>query len=293
MQTILRLLRQGAQDLGINPWAHFLALTAVTMVAFLVGLVLMAIITLDDHLGTVRGETVFQVYWRPGADQKIITEQWQNIRHLPGFALLKTYTPAQALKEMEEKLGRSATSKNYPFLAENNPLPPTALLTFVPKEHDYERWFTETSKYLRELPGVERVSSTPLRDELGEAWRKVNSYVMRPAILFLTLVMGLIVGNTIRRSLLSKSQEVEILQLVGAFTWYIRLPLMVCGAILGFCGCALALIMLRFIHMQIYDALSFPPLLMEILFLPLEIIALMLFISTCMGVAGSWLGLRK
>ena len=291
--VVFRLIRQGLRDFTLNPWAQILTMVAVTLVAFLVGLFLMLITTLNYQLSTMKGETVFQVYWRPGTDLNAVGEQWAEMRRLPGLFSAQTYTPAQALKAMEDRLGRSASSKDFPFLTDNNPLPATALLTFVPQDENYEKWFHETGNYLKSLEGVERVASTPLRDELGQAWRKVNSYVMRPVILFLTLLLGLVVGNTVRLALLAKTREVEILKLVGAFNWYIRLPLIVCGAVHGFFGSALALVMLRFIHMQIKDVLFFPPLMMEIHFLTFETSVLLLLVPTLTGIVGGWIGLKR
>jgi cell division transport system permease protein len=265
----------------------------VVLVSFLVGLFLMAITTLDYQLSAVSGETSFQVYWTPGQNQTEIGEQWKDLRHLPGFLLARTYTPEEALKEMEKRLGHTATPRNFAFLSENNPLPSTALLTFSPGTQDYEAWLKETSQYLWNLPGVERVVVTPLRDELGHAWRTVNTYVMRPAILFLTLLLGLVVGNTVRLAFLGKSHEIEILQIVGAFNWYIRLPMLVCGAVQGLAGSALALVILRFIHMQIRDVLNFPPLMLEIRFLSPEVTMLMLAVPTLMGVLGGWVGMKR
>lgn len=293
MRVIIRLLRQALHDVSLNPWAQLLTLAAVTLMSFLVGLFLMAITTLDNQLSVIKGETVFQVYWRPGQDQAIVNEQWQQFKLIPGFAHIKTYTPAEALRELEERIGRNSSSRNFPFLVQNNPLPATALLTFTPQEEDYERWLSETTSYLASQPGVERVSSTPLRDELGQAWRKVNSYVLRPVIIFLTLVLGLVVGNTVRLAMLSKSQEIEIMRLVGAFNWYIRFPLLVIGGLQGFIGSALALFILRFIHVQIHNVLNFPPILMEIKFLSASTIALMLALPTLLGIAGGWVGIKR
>lgn len=292
MRMVIRLVRQALRDVTLNPWAQILTLAAVTLVAFLVGLFLMVVTTLNHQLSITRDETVFQVYWRPGVEQQAVNEQWRQLRMVPGFAHVKTYTPAEALGELEERIGRGNTKK-FPFLSENNPLPATALITFTPKVEDYERWLTETTRYLAQMNGVERVSSTPLRDELGQAWRKVNSYVMRPAILFLTLILGLVVSNTVRLAMLSKSQEVEILQLVGAFNWYIRLPLLVIGGLQGLLGSTLALCTLFFIHMQIKNVLNIPPIFMEIQFLSGQAIALMLLVPTLLGVVGGWVGIKR
>lgn len=292
MRTVIRLIKQALRDVSLNPWAQLLTLAAVTLVAFLVGLFLMFVTTLNAQLSITKDETVFQVYWRPGVELQPVTEQWKQLRMMPGFSHARTYTPEEALKELETRVGRGNT-RRFPFLGENNPLPPTAMITFKPDVDNYERWLAETTSFLAQMSGVERVSSTPLRDELGQAWRKINSYVMRPAIIFLVLILGLVVGNTVRLAMLSKSQEVEILQLVGAFNWYIRLPLLVIGGMQGFLGSFLALCSLFFIHMQIKNVLNIPPIFLEIQFLNLPTIALMLAVPTIMGVLGGWVGIKR
>ncbi len=296
-RIVFRLILQGLRDLGLNPWALMLTLAAVSLVAFLAGLFLMALVSLNHQLGTVRGETVFQVYWRPGTDTAMIREQWDGIKHVPGFAQIKTFTPDEALRALGSRLvrsprGSSSLAGNFPSLAGKSPLPATALISFMPDEDNFDKWMTEVTEYLKGLPGVERVAATPLRDELGHAWRKVARYVMWPSIGFLCLVLALVVGNTIRLSLVARSQEIDILRLVGAFTWYIRLPLVVSGAAQGFLGGCFALTLLNFVHSHIKDVLNFPPLMIEIRFLPLGLIILLLIVPTAMGVLGSWTAVR-
>lgn len=297
-RTVMRLVLQGLRDMGLNPWALMLTLAAVSLVAFLSGLFLMALVSLNHHLGTVRGETVFQVYWRPGTEITAVKEQWDGFKHVPGFNSIKTFTPDEALRALGSRLGRSprgsnSLAKTFPTLADNSPLPATALVTFMPDEQDFDRWMAEVTGYLEGLPGVERVAATPLRDELGHAWRKISQYVMWPSIVFLCLVLALVVGNTIRLSLVARAQEIEILRLVGAFTWYIRLPLVVSGAAQGFLGGCFALTLLRFVHAHIRDALNFPPLMIEIQFLPVSLMALLLIVPTLMGVLGSWTAVKE
>lgn len=297
-RIIFRLVLQGLRDLGLNPWAQLLTLAAVTLVAFLSGLFLMALVTLNHQLGTVRGETVFQVYWRPGTDMAAVKEQWGNLKHLPGFMQVKTYTPDEALKSLSARLGRTvrgpgSLAKTFPVLGEKSPLPATALITFLPNEDNFDKWMAEVTEYLKALPGVDRVAATPLRDELGHAWRKISHYVMWPSIVFLSLVLALVVGNTIRLALVSRAQEIEILKLVGAFPWYIRLPLMVGGAVQGCLGGCFALTLLHFVYSHIKDALNFPPLMMEIQFLPVELAALLVLVPIAMGVLGSWTAVRE
>lgn len=297
-RIVFRLALQGLKDMGLNPWALMLTLAAVSLVAFLAGLFLMALVSINHQLGTVRGETAFQVYWRPGSDMAAVKEQWEGIQHVPGFASIKTFTPEEALRALGNRLGRPARGGNslartFPALAEKSPLPPTALATFLPDEGNYDRWTEEVADYLKGLPGVERVAVTPLRDELGHAWRKISHFIMWPSIGFLCLVLALVVGNTIRLSLVARAQEIEILRLVGAFTWYIRLPLVVGGAAQGFLGGCFALTLLHFVHEHIKNVLNFPPLMIEIRFLPPGLMLLLLVVPTLMGVLGSWTAVKE
>ena len=294
MRTVFRLMAQGVRDLGLNPWAQVFTFAAVTLVAFLSGLFLMALTTVNHQLGTVRGEIAFQVYWMPGAEIQQIKEQWTEFRNLPGFSHVKTYTPEQALFELGTRLGREhgTSAKTFPFMDKNPPLPATALITFVPPEQGLDQWIEQTSTYLKGLSGVERVVTTPLKDELGQAWRKVSRYVMWPAITFLTLVLGLVVGNTIRLCLLARAHEVEILKLVGAYNWYIRLPLMVSGFLQGLAGGIVALVLLALVYSQIRNVLNFPPLLMEIQFLSWQLALALALVPAFMGMLASWVAVR-
>ena len=64
------------------------------------------------------------------------------------------------------------------------------------------------------------------------------------------------------------------------------------GAILSLCGGLLALGLLGLVHSQLRDALNFPPLLMEIQFLPLHMALALVLIPMLMGMAASWLAVR-
>ncbi|MDL2316171.1 permease, partial [Desulfovibrio sp. OttesenSCG-928-A18] len=277
IRIFCRLIAQGIRDLFMAPLAQLATLSAVILVAFLAGLFLMALTTLDHQLSMVRGETAFQVYWQSGADMNQVRDQWENYQHLPGFKQARTFTPEEALAELGLRLGRSHGNleNGFPFLAGQSPLPATALLTFAPQDRDLERWINDITVFLSAQPGVERVVTTPLHDELGRAWRKVSRYVMWPSVAFLTLVLGLVVGTTVRLSLSNRASEIEILQLAGAHNWYIRTPLVVSGAALGFLGSLIAVLLLFLVYWQIRDALNFPPLLMEIRFLSLRFLLLL------------------
>ena len=274
-----------------NFWSQFFALGAVTLVVFLSGMFLMVLNTLDNELSSSRGEVVIQVYWGKDVDVKTMRAQWEELAHLPGLVSWSTYTPDDALTALSNRLGKSA-GVDVSFLKGKSPLPGTAVLNFQPRDENYEPWIAETVKYLQSMSGVERVVANPLREELAKAWRSVSRQIMLPTICLLAGVLALVVGNTIRLTLVARATEIEILQLIGAENWYIRLPLLSSGSTLGFLGGLLGLGMLSLVHWQL-NGLYLPPLVTHLQFLPNLQIIILVAIPTIMGFAGSYIAVRR
>jgi cell division transport system permease protein len=270
------------------------AVFALTLISFLAGIFFMTLATLDRQLGIARAETVFQVYWKAGTDLDQVRSAWEEYLHLPGFVSVKTYTPEQAMNELGTRLGRGGANMEtlFPFLSGGGPLPATALVALIPQGQDPEKWLEETSVYFRSQPGVSRVASTPLRDELGRAWKKVSRYVIWPSFAFMTLILGLTAGNTLRLSVLARAHEIEILRLAGAYNWHIRLPFIVSGVVMGGAGGILGLLLLYFLHTQISDVLNFPPLLLRIYFPPPHMCAALVLAPAATAALSGMLAVR-
>lgn len=278
-----------------NIWSQIFALGAVTLVVFLSGLFLMVLNTLDNELSTSRGEIVIQVYWKHDMDNKSMRAQWEELSHMPGLVSWSTYTPDEALTALTNRLGQTTSGTggvDISFLQGRSPLPGTAVLNFQPRDENYELWLEQTTNYLKSMPGVERVLANPLREELARVWRAVSRQIMIPTICLLAGILALVVGNTIRLTLVSRSTEIEILQLVGAENWYIRLPLLTSGSTLGLAGGFLGLGMLLLVHWQL-QGIYLPPLVTNLQFVPIPHILMLLGIPAVMGFIGSYVAVRN
>ncbi len=288
---ILRLFSRGVRDMAAHPLAQLFTLLAVTLAVFQAGLFLMAFVNLDQALGTARGKAVYQVYWHKDADMKIVRSQWQGFSHMPWLVDVRTYTPDEALKTLTGNLA-SVGGVDTSWIGES-PLPATAVLTFEPRPKDMDTWHEETMAYLSGLPGVQRIGASPVRDDLARAWNVFSRNVMWPVIGFLGLVLSLVVGNTIKLSLVSRETEIEILHLVGARNWYIRLPLLITGGLQGLVGGLLATALLWITWAQIKNVFMFPPVSMQLSFLPVEQVAMLVAVPVVMGVVSSWIAVKR
>ena len=93
-------------------------------------------------------------------------------------------------------------------------------------------------------PGVRQVT-LPVEGirTLQQNSQKVSVFVLVIAIVVLLAALMLI-ANTIRTAIFARRQDIEVMKLVGASNWYVRLPFMLEGTIQGFIGGALAIPML-------------------------------------------------
>jgi cell division transport system permease protein len=58
----------------------------------------------------------------------------------------------------------------------------------------------------------------------------------------------LLIVNTIRTAMLSRRREIEVMKLVGASNWFIRVPFMLEGLVQGLLGAALACVAVRVLN---------------------------------------------
>ena len=93
-------------------------------------------------------------------------------------------------------------------------------------------------------PGVRQVTlPVEVIRTLQQNSQKLSVFVLVIAIVVLLAALMLIT-NTIRTAIFARRQDIEVMKLVGASNWYIRLPFMLEGTIQGVIGGALAIPML-------------------------------------------------
>lgn len=285
-----RLSGRGLADFIVHPWAHLLTLVAVAMVSMLAGFVILALFNVNTHLLKSRGQVQFQVYWSTSTDPAMIESQWEKIGSMDHLREIKGFTPQDALLELADTLGETG---DFSWLKDQNPLPFSALVSFaVPPQEQQEGWAANILTQLKSLPGVDRVTYTPLQADLADGWKLISRTVVWPVIGFLGLVVALVVGNTIRLSLLTRMDEIDILALVGAKPWYVRWPLLTGGFVQGLLGASAGVGLLRLAQGQIVDSLNIPPLFITIDFLPFEYCAALVGAVALVAVLSSWVAVR-
>jgi len=283
-----RLLVQGVRDLFRQPWSLVLTVSAVALTVYLGGLFALALHTLDVEVLRARGQAQFQVYWKPGTDAALVARQWTWMRDLPYLAELRTFTPAQALELMHQTLGPRL---DVSALGGGNPLPATALLRFGLPTGDVTFARNLYAK-IAAMDGVAEVHFNPRQVDLAQAAGLLRQRMVWPLAAALVLLVALVVGNTVRLSLLRRREEVEILRLVGAGDWYVRLPLLSGAGFLGAVGSLGGMGLLYLTWRTLADVGNTPPLWLHLPFLPAGTVLAYVVAATLVSVSAGALAAR-
>lgn len=290
MNVFFQLIVQGVRDLFRAPWSLCMTIAAITLVSFLGGAFLMLVHNLDLQIGNRQGNVQFQVFWKADVGSDELKEVWSGLSSMEGVVNVRTFTPDQALGVLEESFRKSV---DLDWMKGRSPLPPTALVECDLPGEDGKKWAAGMVKRLEALPKVEKVTFNPLQVDLLTSWVGLTKMAFWPVTGFLLVVVGLVVGNTIKLALLARRDELEILRFVGASRAYIQFPLLVGGAFQGLLGAGLALGLLKLLHHGIEDMFNVPPLWITISFLPQIHSLAILAILASVGVLSSLVAFRN
>jgi cell division transport system permease protein len=109
---------------------------------------------------------------------------------------------------------------------------------------------------LEQLPGIREVL---METQVMTALKKIERWTGRISMIasiILAVIVTLVMMNTVRVSVLSRSREINIMKYVGATNNYIRVPYIVEGATIGFIGALIASFAVALLYNYIVERFS-------------------------------------
>ncbi|MEO7072713.1 MAG: permease-like cell division protein FtsX [Rhodanobacter sp.] len=185
---------------------------------------------LGDALGQNQAISVFLA---PGQDAAQAQRLASAIGARAEVATVNIKTPKQGMDELAHMQGFSGALD----MLDDNPLPYVLLVT--PRATDAGS-ATRLVGEVGGMPGVEVVRDAGSWRQRLDALLGVGNRVVLVLASLLALAALLVVGNTVRVDIASRSQEIGVLVLIGASAAFVRRPYLYAGAWYGLFGGALA-----------------------------------------------------
>lgn len=214
---------------------QFLALVTVSIALWALGAVWLGLQGAQQWVGSWQGEVKIHLYLHdPDAGKR--DQLSERLKELQGIASVELISREKAETWMRTWLGDSGVDSGA--LAER--LPETLEVSLMQQRPEF---------LLADIRDeAERAGVVVNEDEmrLVHAHEIIDQLKMLAgfATLILALAMALIVSNTLRMILLARADEVYLMRLMGAKEWFVRMPFILEGVLLGGGAGALAWLLL-------------------------------------------------
>lgn len=292
--VVSHCVRQAFENVRRSPITCMLTVITIAVAIFLLGIFSLFIHNASLAVSKESGGLEVMVFLKDSAttaDVEGITGQLRGLA--PGLPVTLT-DKAQALASFRRMLGDDA--QMLEGLDSDNPLPASLQVQLrVPEEA--EKVFARISEALSVHPKVESVRYSRGGVQQIKKMLRVVEFVGGMGMVFLFLIAGFIIANTIKLALYNHRIEVEIMQLVGARRGAISAPYMLEGLIQGFLGAGVGLLFVfavflvtrSFVGKSEILSIIFP----SFTFIPGAYLALVLCAGALVGVVGSFLAVRR
>lgn len=155
----------------------------------------------------------------------------------------------EALKIMSEQLEQYENILQG--LEDDNPLPES----YIVKAKDAQE-IKEVNDTLLTLEGVDYINYGESYVDALIKFNNMANLLSTAVLIILTGISLFLIYNTIKITVFARRKEIGIMKLVGATNWYIRIPFVLEGSILGLAGAILSVLVIRNIYYYLMGMIS-------------------------------------
>ncbi len=292
----IRILTRGIRDAFKSVIRNFslstAAITCSSITLILVATAMIISYNVNNITKDLEKELSIVVYLKEEATEEQIKDFKNRLEEMKnGNVLSYTYKSKEEWKlEMKNYSDTFSTALDY---LETNPL--LNSVTIIVKDVNHLKDTTE------EIKKLDYVASADYGEGMAENLVKAFDVLEKATIvivLALVLVTAFLIGNTIRLTIFSRRNEIEIMRLVGASNTSIRLPFLFEGLFLGILGSIIPILVTIYGYVLLYDHFNgylFTHIirLTEPFNFIIYIALLLLAIGAVIGMLGSYRAVRK
>ena len=227
-RIFFRSIRDALKSVVRNFSLSFASIMCTTITLILVAVAVVAAADVNNATRLIEDELTIVTYLK----KDVTEEQIENIKsEISSYKNIEevTFKSKDEWKlEMSEYDDSFKTVLNY---LDENPL----MDSFVLKVNDVKK-LSETSEYIKAINGVDTVKyGEGMVEQVISVFDIVQKIVV-VVVIALIVVTSFLISNTIKLTIFSRRNEIEIMRLVGASNITIKLPFLFEGFIIGLIG---------------------------------------------------------
>ena len=244
------LLKEGARNIWSNRTMSFASVGVLVSCLLLTGAAVLFSMNIDSAMQSVEGSNSITVYCTQGLPTLKAVQVGEQIKNLDNISECELVPKDQAVEEMLDMLGDNGTVLEG-LMGDDNFLPDAYRISLTDLS-----LYEETAAQISAIEGVEKIIDySDIANQLTQLDDMVTTVCF-----WITLLLGVvslfIIANTIRVALFSRRVEISIMKSVGATNWFVRVPFIVEGLLIGLVSGGLASIILNLAYDSVMSSLS-------------------------------------
>lgn len=222
-------IREGFRSIKRNRTMSVAAITSVIAALLVIGIFFIIVLNIDFAATKLESQIEMMVYLNDGLSENIIDTMETELKSINGVKSVEFISKDVALKNLEKNWGEN--SYLLEGLDGDNPLPDAFLITLVDPSQA-----SDVALSVSAISNIEKVVYG--KEELAKLLNA--TYVLRMSsaviILILLFISIFIIANTIKLTLYARRREIGIMKFVGATDWFVRMPFIIEGIVVGLIG---------------------------------------------------------
>jgi len=218
----------------------FTAITTVAITLFIAGFFTILVFDIQSIINSIRGQVELAVYLQDNVTPELKDYIEEEILSWEETENIVSVSKEQALERFKEQNEGSDILKEI----QGNPLPASfeialndpekvelVALRFMNKDGNFIEGIDDVvygQTYVRKLFSITAIVGT----------------IALLIIIVLLLATAVLIFNTIRLSIYARRKEIEVMKLVGATNWFVRIPFLFEGFFEGFLGSTISVALL-------------------------------------------------
>lgn len=275
LRIVYRIMMETLNDLKRTGIVNIVIITTIAAILTIFGALFRTTLSISAFAHELGSVLEISVYLKPNANPKAVSKRIKKIDHV------------QNVKIIPKERSWSDLKREIDIPDVDNPLPDT-LHVKVDKPENINSVFGQ-------IKTLSVVADMSYAQELAKKIQFLNQVINTTTILVVFIVAILtitIINNTIQLVIQSRKEEIEIMRLMGVSNWYIKIPLIMQGALYGFLGAAVALLPLNLVQNMLNNVHKFF-MIPSPLFAGNTVIMTMFFLGILFGAGGSFLSIKK
>lgn len=247
IRILFRNIRDGFKNVIRNFSLSLASISCITVTLLLVAVSIIGSSNVENFTKIIRDDFTIVTYIKTDSDEEKVKEIKNDIKKLNNIESI-TFDSKKDIADRMKKESEIFNNIMSSWSEAENPLYDTYLIKVKESEK-----ISKTAEKIKKIDGVDMVKyGEGMIDSLISIF-KIIEKILIVIVVSLIVVTAFLIINTIKITIFSRQEEIEIKRLVGASNISIKQPFVIEGLLIGLIGSIIPILVTIYGYVALYD----------------------------------------